>query len=136
MVRQFEFKKTVEEIEIAGEIYTLPLDDKNLLRIQNDFINYGKEIQELTEVEIAEGDAEALQDNYRQQLEVMQKVIESPFGDGSFEKLYKAAGESLSNMVDLLDYLVELVAERIEQNKNRAEKAKKSYYSSKHKGKK
>lgn len=136
MVRQFEFKKTVEEIEIAGEIYTLPIDDKNLLRIQNDFINYGKEIQGLTEVEIAEGDAEALQDNYRQQLEVMQKVIESPFGDGSFEKLYKAAGESLSNMVDLLDYLVELVAERIEQNKKRAEKAKKSYYSSKHKSKK
>ncbi|WP_202857265.1 hypothetical protein, partial [Streptococcus suis] len=64
------------------------------------------------------------------------KVIESPFGEGSFEKLYKAAGESLSNMVDLLDYLVELVAERIEQNKNRAEKAKKSYYSSKRKGKK
>lgn len=136
MVRQFEFKKTVEEIEIAGEIYTLTLDDKNLLRIQNDFINYGKEIQGLTEIEIAEGDAEALQDNYRQQLAVMQKVIESPFGDGSFEKLYKAAGESLSNMVDLLDYLVELVAERIEQNKNRAEKAKNSYYSSKRKGKK
>ncbi|CAM3213853.1 hypothetical protein [Streptococcus pluranimalium] len=136
MVRQFEFKKTVEEIEIAGEIYTLPLDDKNLLRIQNDFINYGKEIKGLTEVEISEGDAEALQDNYRQQLEVMQKVIESPFGEGSFEKLYKASGESLSNMVDLLDYLVELVAERIEQNKKRAEKTKKSYYSSKRKGKK
>ncbi|MCD3503535.1 hypothetical protein [Streptococcus equi] len=52
MVRQFEFKKTVEEIEIAGEIYLLPLDDDNLLRIQRDFISYGKEIEELQKVEV------------------------------------------------------------------------------------
>ncbi|WP_269206131.1 hypothetical protein [Streptococcus equi] len=39
------------------------------------------------------------------------------------------------NMVDLLDYLVELVAEKVEQNKARATKAKEKYYSSKRKKK-
>ncbi|MCD3524991.1 hypothetical protein [Streptococcus equi] len=113
MVRQFEFKKTVEEIEIAGEIYLLPLDDDNLLRIQRDFISYGKEIEELQKVEVEKGDPDDLADNHKQQLLVMKKVIESPFGEGSFEKLYEASGHSLMNMVDLLDYLVELVAEKL-----------------------
>lgn len=86
-------------------------------------------------VEVEKGDPDDLADNHKQQLLVMKKVIESPFGEGSFEKLYEASGHSLMNMVDLLDYLVELVAEKVEQNKARATKAKEKYYSSKRKKK-
>lgn len=135
MVKVFEFKKAYEEIEVDGVTYRLPIDDQNLLRMQEELISFGEQAKALSSQTFEDNDVEGIRKNYDEQVEITEKVIDALIGSGSFRKLYASSGNSLMNVFDFLDFLSDVIAEKVEKNKNYAEKKQREYYASKNKKK-
>lgn len=130
MVRQFTFAQTTEDIEIAGRIYQLPLDDNSLLHMQELLLAYGKEADELSKRAVPDNDSAALKARFDDQKNLCERIVDGLLGDGSFPPLYEAAGQSISNMIDLIGYLADIIAEKSEQKKQQANQSRLAHYSS------
>ena len=119
-MRKFEFKKTYEEIEVAGEVYRVDVSDKKLKEYQIEFHEFYKESQRLEKIDVDELSAEEQTEMLDNALGILEKVVNKILGDGSFDVLYEKSGKSIMNMIDLVNYLGDVVNERL--NGQRQEK--------------
>lgn len=118
-MRKFEFKKTYEEIEIAGDVYKIDVSDQKLREYQIEFYEFYKESQRLGEIDTNKLSIEEQQKIFDETLEIVKKVVEKLLGAGSFEKLYAASGGSVMNMIDLVNYLGEVFQEKLNNAKQK-----------------
>lgn len=121
-MRKFEFKKSYEEIDIAGEVYRVDLSDEKVKMYQKAFKSFYEEGQKISEVDIeklSDGEQEEL---LSKQLETMKLVTETVLGKGTFEKLYELSGRSTVNYMDLLLFVSEVMQEKAENLKEDARK--------------
>ena len=116
-MRKFEFEKTYEEIEIAGDVYKLDFSDNKLQEFYRAFSKFQAEVKELDKLDADKmTEQEALEGMERQKAAIV-TMIEGLFGEGTFEPLYKKAGESVFNMARLLSYITQLLTEKSEELK-------------------
>lgn len=110
----FEFGKThIEEIKIGAKVYTIDMSDKNLREMQVKFNSYYQDYKEL-EAAHAKGIAEEDQFKYFDKaVQLMKGLVDGILGDGTGEELYKLSGESVLGMGELVDFLSNLIGEKL-----------------------
>ncbi|UYG93185.1 hypothetical protein [Cytobacillus firmus] len=122
-MRSFDFKKTYEEIKINGEVYKIDFSDAKLKEYRKSFNEFYAESQKMQSVNASELVKDDEFKQFDQATDLTKKAIDNLLGDGSFDKLYEQSGRSLFNMMDLVEFLAELVGEKT--NKVRNERAHK-----------
>lgn len=99
-MKQFNFEKTYEEIEIAGKVYQIKLDDETMLSHQEAFDKYKKKADEINKMKT---DTPAQTKKvYAEMRKITKEVIEQLLGEGTFDELFEKAGGSLWNLTDLV----------------------------------
>ncbi|WJQ02857.1 hypothetical protein QT236_12515 [Geobacillus stearothermophilus] len=116
-MRKFEFSKSYEEVEIHGTVYRVNFSDEVLSEYQKKIKKYYEEAKKLTEQDIesmSDDEQAALLERQRQN---MKDLTEALLGEGTFDKLFEAAGRSTVVYAELLEFLTELFAEKAEKMK-------------------
>lgn len=111
-MKKFEFKKTYEEVEIAGKVFRIDLNDDKVFEYQDSFNKYGKEMQEDSGTDIESFGKEEQKAFFDKQLQRIKEVIEIMLGKDSFEHIYEASGRSIINLAELVTYLSNLIGEK------------------------
>lgn len=111
-MKKFEFKKTYEEVEIAGKVFRIDLNDDKVFEYQESFNKYGKEMQEDSSSDIESFGKEEQKEFFDKQLQRIKEVIEIMLGKDSFEHIYEASGRSIINLAELVTYLSNLIGEK------------------------
>lgn len=123
-MREFKFDKTYEEFKIAGEVYRVDFSDNAIKRYQLELHKYMKESQRLQGVDFNSLDAEEKEKTFDEAIDALRKFLDCIMGEGAFDELYKASGESTENMTDLASFLAEVVGERAQKLKEKQKKLK------------
>lgn len=130
-MRKFEFGKSYEEVEIAGKIYKIDFTDAKVKEYQFAIHDYYKEAQELRKVDVEKLTPEEQQEKFVEAMELQRKFIDIILGEGAFDELYEKSGESSQNMVALVEFLAEVIGERVqklkEKQKNKYVRPKKNF---------
>ena len=134
-MRKFEFGKSYEEVEIAGKIYKIDFTDAKVKEYQFAIHDYYKEAQELRKVDVEKLTPEEQQEKFVEAMELQRKVIDIILGEGAFDELYEKSGESSQNMVALVEFLAEVIGERVQKlkqkQKNKYVRPKKNFHNHK-----
>jgi|GEM_PF-1674604 len=115
-MRKFEFKKTFEEVEIAGKVYRIEFNDDKIREYQERLHSLRADAQELLNVDETKFTKEDREKHFEKEKQLICSVIDMLLGDGSFDELYEKSGRSIINMYDLVEFLAEIVNERSAQN--------------------
>ncbi|MBM7585850.1 hypothetical protein JOC86_002392 [Bacillus pakistanensis] len=128
-MRKFEFQKAYEEIEIAGNVYRVDFSDAKIKEYQQEFFAFQDDIKKLESVDETKLSEEDQWKHFEELKTLVKKIINTVLGEDSFEPLYKAAGKSVMNMLDLVWHLAEIVNDRktrnLEDKKSKYVKGKK-----------
>lgn len=116
-MRKFEFKKTFEEVEIAGKVYRIEFSDDKIREYQEKFHSLEADVQELLNVDETKLTKEEREKQFEKVKQLVRNVIDMLLGGGSFDELYEKSGRSIINMYDLVEFLAEIVNERSAQNR-------------------
>jgi hypothetical protein len=116
-MRKFEFKKTYEEIEIAGKVYKIEFNDDKIREYQEKFFSFQTDAEEYLKVDETKLTKEERWEHFEKGKQVARNVIDTLLGEGSFDELYEKSGRSIANMYDLIWYLAEIVQERNARNR-------------------
>lgn len=114
MARKFEFKKTYEELEIAGETYRVNFDDESLKRYQKEFNEFYHESRKNQEIDVTKLTQEEQLEVFNHSQEILKKLVENILGEGAYAPIYEASGRSTMEMLDLAEYLSEIIGEKME----------------------
>jgi len=123
-MREFNFKGTKEEFKIGGKVYEIDFSDESLKEYQLQMQKYKKEYEKIEGVDFENLTHEEQLQSYDEAYNLVKESLDMLLGKGSFEELYKASGKSLENISELLAFIFEIVAERLQQTK---EKQKSKY---------
>lgn len=110
----FEFGKThIEEIKIGSKVYTIDMSDKNLREMQVKFNGYYQEYKEIEAAYKKDLTEEEQFEYFDKAVEAMKKLTDGILGDGTGEELYKMSGESVLGMAELVDFLSNLIGDKL-----------------------
>ncbi|WP_394136853.1 hypothetical protein [Cytobacillus oceanisediminis] len=127
MAIKIDVQKAYEEVDIAGKIYMMDLNDDKLKEYSNAFKEFRKESLNLSEKDyeaMTEKEQEAAE---KKNAELMEKLADLLLGKGAFQKVYRDTGKSLMIIADILLQLMDVVNGRLETFKKR----EKAYYTGK-----
>lgn len=110
-MRRFDFKKTYEEIDIAGEVYKIRFDDEKLLEYHEEFDKFYKRTKEIQAVESAELERDKLLDTYEEIQKISKEVLDVILGEGAYEDLFERSGRSTLAMVDVINFVSDVVGD-------------------------
>lgn len=127
MAIKINVQKAYEEVDIAGKVYVMDLNDHKLQEYTKAFKEFRKESLNLSEKDFADMTEDEQTSAERKNLELMEKVADLLLGKGSFQKVYRDTGKSLMIMADILLQLMDVVNGKLETFKKR----EKAYYTGK-----
>jgi hypothetical protein len=127
MAIKINVQKSYEEVDIAGKIYIIDLNDDKLKEYTRAFHEFRTEANKLSEKDFVEMSKEEQEAEEKKNYELMEKLGDLLLGEGSFRKVYHDIGKSLMVMAEIIMQLMEVVNSRVENFKNKG----KSYYTGK-----
>lgn len=123
MAIKIDVQKTYEEVDIAGTVYKVDLNDEKLKEYMKAFEEFREESEKLNKKDFHEMSEAEQKEATDKSNELMKKVSDLILGKGSFEKVYHDTGCSLMVMTHILVQLIEVV-----NNKMAAFKSKGAAY--------
>lgn len=118
-MRKFEFKKSYEELEIAGKVYRMRFDDEKLLEYHEAFDEFYQDTKKMQEVETEDMEHEELLDTYKEIREMSKKILDTVLGEGAYDELYEKSGQSTMGMVDVINFVSDAVGDGMEKVRNK-----------------
>jgi len=129
-MRQFKFGKSYEELDIAGEIYKLDLDDEKIKQNQVEIEKFYNEANKISNIDTDGATTAEQHEVFDKTKSLIKSLLDQLLGEGSFDKLYDQSGGSLMNLIDLIYELADIIKEqsdkRFEDKKNKYIKTKES----------
>ncbi|XQY90641.1 hypothetical protein ACNRWW_14035 [Metabacillus sp. HB246100] len=117
-MKKFEFKKSYEEIEIAGNVYKLGLSDEDLRKYQKEFSSFFDKQQDFQKIKVDSLSYDEQVEHFDRMKNIIKELIELILGEGTFQPLYEASGKSLVNITELAEYLSEVIGEKLKVEKS------------------
>lgn len=115
--RKFDFNKSYEEIEIAGKTYQIEFNDEKILQYNKSFDKFYQESKKLNEIDATKLEQKEQEDLFIKMQGLTKSMVEEILGENTYDELYKLSGNSLMNMLEMVEYLSEVVGEKIERIK-------------------
>ena len=116
-IKKFEFKKSYEEVELAGKVYKIELNDERMLVYMKAFDKFYTKSNELHEIETEKLDIKAQEEVLNEMAEMIKEILDLLLGKGAYDELYEKSGQSVINMVDVVLFVGDVVGERMEQSR-------------------
>lgn len=110
--KAFEFKKSFEEIDIAGNTYQVDFSDEKIATYHKSFEHFYKESQRIKAIDTKDMAPEKQRELFEEMQDLVKSVVEELLGKGTYADLYKASGNSLINILELVTYLGEIIEEK------------------------
>lgn len=117
--RTFEFKKSYEEVNIAGETFKVSMKDSDRKRYGEQIAKvegYVKEVEATKGKDITIAESQVLEDKAKA---VVLESLDVFFGEGSGDKLYAMSDEQTEELLPLVWVVAELISERHEEKINK-----------------
>jgi hypothetical protein len=127
MAIKIDVQKSYEEVDIAGDLYILDINDDKIKEYTSAFDNFQKESEKLSKKELESISKAEIDEFSKKNQELIEKLVDLMLGEGSFVKIYHKTGKSLMVMTDILVQLMEVVTNKIEKFKSKG----KAYYTGK-----
>ncbi|PEU35497.1 hypothetical protein [Bacillus toyonensis] len=123
---KFEFEKTYKEVDVAGKLYRIDFNDDAIAKYQKELKTFDKDSKELAALitDYEKTTDEEIDAVMGKQKEMTKHVVETFLGEGTFDELYEKAGESVMNLMGLVNYLSDLY---VEEAKGKTEQAQAKY---------
>lgn len=128
-VFQFDNFKTHLEVDIAGKVINIPLDDENSAKQQKAVIKFRDtyhQLQAKSNVDfetISEKDVEEIAAT---QTKIAKDLITDILGEEEYDRLFELAGKSTPNLMSVVHFLIELLTKETQRF---ADEAKEKYLS-------
>lgn len=122
-VKRFDFNKTYEEVDIAGEIFQIEFNDQKIELYMKKIDFFRKESVRLNKIDTSKLSSDEQLEVFSEMQAVTKDMIEAFIGENTYDPLYEKAGNSLMNMLDLAIYLADVVDARTK--KEQADRKKK-----------
>lgn len=116
-IKRFEFKKSYEEVELAGKTYKIEFNDEKLLEYNKAFDNFYQEIQDINKIDTSDMDAEEQEEIFKDMQKIIKSITDVILDVGSYDTLYEQSGQSIMNMISMIEFLSDVVGERMEQTR-------------------
>ncbi len=116
-IKKFEFKKSYEEVELAGKVYKIEFNDERLLVYMKAFDKFYTKSNELHEIETEKLDIKKQEEVLYEMAEMIKEILDLLLGEGAYDELYEKSGQSVINMVDVVLFVGDVVGERMEQSR-------------------
>lgn len=121
-MRKFEFNKSYKEVDIAGKVYKIRFDDEKLFEYHEAFEDFYKDTKGIKEIEADGMDNKELHKTYKEIREMSKTVLDIVLGEGAYEELYEKSGNSTLAMVDVINFVSDVVGEGMEDIRDRKQK--------------
>lgn len=116
-IRKFDFSKSFEEVEINGSIYKVGFNDSDVLRYTTEFDRFYVKSKEINNKDSVNMTVDEQKEMFAEMQELTKTVVEEILGKGTYKKLYEQSGESLMNILEMVEYLSDVVGDRVKQIK-------------------
>lgn len=131
-VRRFDFKKTYEEVDIAGEVFQIEFNDQKLEEYMKKIDFFRQESVRINQIDTSKLSSEEQVEVFNDMQDVTKDMIETFLGENTYTPIYEKAGNSLMNMLDLAIYLADVVdartkKEQADRKKKYVNKSKKAH---------
>lgn len=117
----------VQEFEIAGKIYKLNYNDESFKVLQKQMKKFFEKIEELNKLKPEKMNAKQEKEYEEAYYSQIKALIDSCFGEGSYEDLFERTGKSSFVMLNIIEAIFKWINEKFVDIKNE----KKSYYTKK-----
>ena len=124
---KIDLELSVQEFEILGAVYKINYNDEGLKNLQKQSRKFFDKIEGLNELKPEKMTAKQEKEYEEAYYLAIKDIIDSFFGEGSYEELYEKTNRSLFVMLKI----IEGVYSWIEKEFLTAKKEKKSYYTKK-----
>lgn len=118
-IKKFEFKKTYEEIDLAGRVFKIDFSDNAILEYNRKMEHFYIEAQKMAKPDVSDLSRTEQIELFNKSKELAKGTADSILGDGAFEYLYEQSGNSLINMMDALYFLGEVISEELAKIKQK-----------------
>jgi uncharacterized membrane protein len=115
MTRSFEFKKSYEEVKIAGEQFKISMKDEDRKRYAEQLEKFHVVVKEIESVDPKEIDFKQSQVYEEKMKEMALETLDVVFGEGTGDKLYGLAEEQTEELIPLVFLVAEILNERREE---------------------
>lgn len=122
-MKRFDFNKTYEEVDIAGEVYKIEFTDGKLEEYWKKIDFFRQESVRLHKIDTTKLSPDEQLEIFKEMQDVTKDIIESFIGENTYDPLYEKSGNSLMNMLELATYLADIVNDKT--NKMQADRKKK-----------
>lgn len=99
--------KAYDEIEIGDKVYNVYYDDESLDEYRKKAKKYHKKSNDYNKIDTSKLNEKEI-DQYKQDVNLMAKdLIESFFGEGTFDEIFSYCGKSSVNLIGIVNQLFE-----------------------------
>lgn len=124
-MRKFEFKKSYEEIEIAGKLHKVSLKDEDRKKYSQQLKKFYDLVNKVNKTDTdsltLEG-AQELEDEFKN---ITLETLDVLFGEKTGQELYKAAEEQTEELIPIVFAVAEIINERRQEKFSKYTKKKK-----------
>jgi hypothetical protein len=124
-MRKFEFKKSYEEIEIAGKVYKVSLKDEDRKKYTEQLKKYYDMVNKVNttdEDNLGIDKALQLEEEFKA---ITLETLDVLFGPGTGEELYQDAEEQVEELIPIVFAVAEIINERRQEKFSKYTKKKK-----------
>lgn len=123
----YDLNQVFDTIQLGDEEFRINMSDASIRDFRGKIYEYGIKFEEIQKIDAEKAtpeEADALLDQSR---ELLREVIDGILGAGSFKKIYKTLGESVSNAADFTVYLFDLIETKYKEQKEKQDKKRAEY---------
>ena len=117
-LRKFEFNKSYEEFTIADKDYKMEFNDEKMVEYNKAFDKFYVESKRINEIDTKDITPKKNEEVFKEMKELTKGVINTLLYEGVYEELYEASGRSLINLIEMVEFLSEIVGEKMERIRN------------------
>ncbi|MFZ4452088.1 hypothetical protein [Salibacterium aidingense] len=126
-VIKIDLDQPFDEFEIGGKVYKVYYDDESMKKYQSAMSGLQRSSQKVAGMDLSAMNPEEQSAFEKEQQQEMRGFIETFFGEGTFDDIYKASGESVINLGKIASVLIEWINNKVGDLKQQ----KKDYYTKK-----
>lgn len=104
---KIDLQKTYEEFEVGGNVYRMDLHDDKIVSYVKAIRKF--EVEHSKIIEKQNQDSENLDDVVAEAKAICKDAIELFLGTGTFEQIYQDVGQSVFNLLIVLDAIKEVI---------------------------
>lgn len=109
-----------DEIELGDKVYKVYYDDAKLQEYSEKAKKYHKESQKFNELDVSNLTEKEEKEYTENANKIAKELVETFFGEGTFEEIYEACGKSAINLANVVKQLLEWMQAKIKVVNNDA----------------